>query len=164
MALVGLGLIVGLDWSGLDPDYRWGVIFGLLTAVFYSGYILALRRARQLQPAGSPAADLGVVSLITAAFLFAGSTAFGDGIPLPGYADLWLLAGYALVAQVLGWVLISGSLPRVPASRVGLVLLLQPTLAFVWDVLFFDRPVTASEASGAALAIAAIGLGSRPRR
>jgi len=52
----------------------------------------------------------------------------------------------------------------VPASRVGLILLLQPTLAFIWDVLIFARPFGTQEIAGAALAIAAIGLGSRPRR
>lgn len=161
MALAGLVLIVGTDWSTLERDYRWGVIFGLLTAVAYAAYILALRRARQASPRGSAAADLGTVSLLTALVLFTSSAVGGDGIPLPGAIDFGLLAGYALVAQVFGWLLISRSLPRVPASRAGLALLLQPTLAFVWDVLFFSTPFSARQAAGAALAIAAIGIGSR---
>ena len=61
----------------------------------------------------------------------------------------------------LGWVLISSSLRHVPASSVGLILLVQPTLAIVWDVLFFARPFGAREGVVAALTLFAIWLGSR---
>lgn len=164
MAVIGLGMIVGFEWASLDEQYRRGILFGLLTAVFYAAYILALRRARAESPAGSIVSDLMIVSLVSAGFLFAGAGLGGEGISIPDPRSAWLLAGYALVAQVVGWLLISGSLPHVPASRVGLILLLQPTLAFLWDVLIFARPFGPREAAGAALAIIAIGLGSRPQR
>jgi drug/metabolite transporter (DMT)-like permease len=164
MAFVGLGLIVGFDWRSLDTEYRWGIFFGLATALFYSAYILSLRRARAASPQGSIASDLMIVSLVSAGCLYVGSGVGGAGIALPDPGAAWMLAAYALVAQVVGWLLISGSLPHVPASRVGLILLLQPTLAFIWDVLIFARAFGARETVGAALAIAAIGLGSLPRR
>ena len=69
-----------------------------------------------------------------------------------------------MVTQVFGWLLISSSLAGLPASRVGLVLLTQPTFAYVWDVLFFAKPVGMTEAGGAGLALLAIYLGSRSRR
>ena len=59
------------------------------------------------------------------------------------------------------WELTSSSLPLVPASRVGLVLLLQPIFTYMWDVLFFDQPMTLMKLTGAVLALAAIWLGSR---
>lgn len=164
MAILGIGLVVGFEWRSLDADYRWGIFFGLSTALFYSAYILALRRARAASPEGSIASDLMIVSLVSAACLYAGSGMAGPGITLPDPGSAWLLAAYALVAQVVGWLLISGSLPHVPASRVGLILLLQPTLAFIWDILIFARAFGPRELAGAALAIAAIGLGSLPRR
>jgi len=105
-----------------------------------------------------------LVSFVSAAALGFGAAGSGESLVIPTPADGLLLAAYALVAQVLGWILISGGLPRVPASRVGLILLTQPTLAFVWDVLIFNRPFNGREALGAALAIAAIGLGSQPGR
>ncbi len=164
MAFFGLVLIIGFEWSSLDEDYRWGILFGLSTALFYSAYILSLRRARAASPQGSIASDLMIVSLVSAAGLYVGSGVGGAGITLPDPGAAWMLAAYALVAQVVGWLLISGSLPHVPASRVGLILLLQPTLAFIWDVLIFAREFGPRETAGAALAIAAIGLGSLPRR
>ena len=46
--------------------------------------------------------------------------------------------------------------------QAGLALLLQPTLSFVWDVLFFARPMSATELLGAGIALLAIYVGSRP--
>jgi drug/metabolite transporter (DMT)-like permease len=40
-------------------------------------------------------------------------------------------------------------------------LLLQPTLSFAWDIIFFGRALTAIEAVGAVIALMAIFLGSR---
>lgn len=162
LALIGLALIVGPEWNALGEDYRLGVIFGLLTAVCYAGYLLSLRRARRVASRTSPAADVAVVSLLTAIFLAISAQLTGESLSIPTLYDGAVLSGYAIVAQVLGWVLISGSLARVPASLAGLVLLLQPTLAYVWDVTFFDRAISATEVVGAALALGAIYLGSRP--
>lgn len=73
----------------------------------------------------------------------------------------WLaLIGLGIMGQVLGWVFISKGLPQVNASVAGLALLLQPALAFGWDILFFDRPTTMLEYVGAAVVLAAIYLGS----
>ncbi len=160
-AVAGLALIVGVDWSIVAPEYRWGVVFGLLTALFYAAYILSLRRARALEPEGSPARDLALASLMATVLLGLISGAEGTSLVIPTFYDAGLLVGYAVVAQVIGWVLISGSLPYVPPSRVGLILLLQPFLAFVWDVLFFARPTTGRELIGAGLVLVAIFLGSR---
>ena len=161
MSLVGLALIIGFEWSGLSETYRWGIAFGLLTAVFYSSYILALRGSRHTGTPVSPAAGMAVASLVSAIALAGAATAGGESLAIPSAADAGLLAAYALVAQVLGWILISGSLNQVPASRVGVILLLQPTLAFVWDVLFFGREFGFRELLGATLALTAIYIGSR---
>lgn len=163
MALVGLAMIVGFDWSALGRDYRWGIVYGLVTALAYAGYLLCLRSARMRARGVTPAGDLAVASLVCAALLWLAAAAEPVSLAIPTLADGALLVAYALVAQVLGWVLISGSLGRVPAATVGLLLLLQPTLAFVWDVLFFDRSFGLREGAGASLALVAIYLGSRPR-
>lgn len=171
LAVVGLGLIVGLRWDLLDDQYRWGLILGLLTAGAYATYILCLRWATMHVPAGdaagatpparAPARDLALASLIAAGLLGVGAWVEGESLIVTSLRDGGLLVAYALVAQVLGWILISSALGHVPASRVGLILLLQPALAFVWDVLLFARPVTVRESVGATLALAGIYFGSR---
>ena len=57
------------------------------------------------------------------------------------------------------WVLISSGLPGLAASRAGLLLLLQPTLAFVWDLVLFARPTSPIELLGAVMTLVAIYLG-----
>ncbi len=160
LALIGLGLIIGLDWRELGSGYRLGIVFGLLTAVCYAAYILSLRRVR-IGARSSTAGDLAVVSLVSAAFLALGALVGNASLTIPSWQDAGILVAYAAVAQVLGWILISGSLSQIPPSRVGLILLLQPLLAFVWDVLFFARAFTPIEGIGALLALLAIYLGSR---
>lgn len=171
LAVVGLGLIVGLRWDLLDDQYRWGLILGLTTAGAYATYILALRWATTRVPAANatgatpparaPGRDLALASMIAAALLGIGALVEGESLIVTSVRDGGLLVAYALVAQVLGWMLISSALGHVPASRVGLILLLQPALAFVWDVLLFARPVTVRESVGATLALVGIYLGSR---
>ena len=59
----------------------------------------------------------------------------------------------------MGWILITNALPKIRASLSGLILLLQPALAFVWDVLFFQRPTTPVNWLGVLVALVAIYLG-----
>jgi drug/metabolite transporter (DMT)-like permease len=162
LAFAGLILIVGVDWDVLDQDYRWGILYGLVTAVAYAAYILCLRRARLGARQVTVVGDLAVASLFSAGALLLVAVGEGASLEIPTVRDGGLLVGYALVAQVLGWLLITSSLKEVPASMVGLLLLFQPTLAFIWDVLIFDRGFGLAEVSGAALALFAIYLGSRP--
>ncbi len=67
------------------------------------------------------------------------------------------------MTQALAWAMISYCLPGIEASRAGLVLLLQPALSFVWDVLLFNRLTGVVGWLGVAMVLAAIymGMGSR---
>ena len=161
MALFGLSLIVGFEWSSLELDYRAGVLFGLLTALSYAAYLLSLRSARLRSKGTSPQGDLAIASMVSAAVLFVVAIAEGVPMTIPTVGDAALLVAYALVAQVVGWILIIGGLGRIPASTVALLLLLQPTLAFLWDVLFFSRSFGMQEAAGATLSLISIYLGSK---
>ncbi|MBT8136791.1 MAG: DMT family transporter [Gammaproteobacteria bacterium] len=161
LALLGLTLLVGLDWSILSPEKRAGVWLGLATAVFYAGYLLCLREARARAVDRTAAGDLALVSLTTAVFLGAASFYAGETLVVEQATDAAWLTTYAIGSQVIAWVLISSGLPHIPASRAGLLLLLQPTLSFVWDILFFHRPVAAHEAAGLVIALFAIWLGSQ---
>jgi drug/metabolite transporter (DMT)-like permease len=64
LALLGLVMIVGLDWQSLPGDYRLGVIFGLLTAIMYAGYLLSLRAARVNSESRLPLSEVAVVSIV----------------------------------------------------------------------------------------------------
>ena len=161
LALIGLGMIVGFDWQSLPGDYRLGVILGLLTAIVYAGYLLTMRFSRQAAAVDMPTREIAVVSLVSAALLGMSALAEGQSLAVTSAADFGWLAAYGILSHCLGYILIVSSLPQVSTTEAGLALLLQPTLSFVWDVLFFARPMTPIELSGAAIAIGAIYLGSR---
>jgi drug/metabolite transporter (DMT)-like permease len=160
LAIAGLVLVIGLDWKDLPGDYQYGVVFGLLTAVCYAGYMLCMRQARLHSVHSVPIREIAVMSLLVTVML--GATAFGEGVSLaiPTALDAaWLLL-YGVLCSAIGMMFIASSLARVSTAEVGLALLLQPTCSFLWDILFFGRSLTGLEASGAVLALAAIYLGS----
>jgi drug/metabolite transporter (DMT)-like permease len=161
LALTGLALIVGLDWQRLPEDYRLGVVFGLLTAVAYAGYMLTMRDVRSRSEYRLPAREVAVISIASAVLLAISALAEGESLVIPTYTDAaWLLA-YGVLSNCLGMLFIASSLPHVSTTEAGLALLLQPTLSFAWDVVFFARPLTTTELVGAIIALAAIYLGSR---
>lgn len=161
-AFAGLYLVVGVKWGELALTFKWGILLGLITAVCYTAFLLTLRRARRLPPASRPSA-MGTVVIISfvAAACLAGFVALrGESFAIPDGGTGALLVAYGLVGQVLGWVLVSSGVPGMEVSRLGLLLLLQPSLAFVWDMSFFGRPTTALDIVGVVVALAAIYLGT----
>jgi drug/metabolite transporter (DMT)-like permease len=164
LAVTGLYLIVGLTWNDLATTSKLGVTLGLLTAVVYAGFMLCLRQARRIAPERHPVADLCIASLTAAGFLIPFALVSGESLAITTYSDFgWMLA-YALVGQVFGWLFIASALPHLPTTQIGLALLLQPVLAYVWDVVIFDRQLAGTEIVGAMIAMFAIYLGSRPRK
>ena len=163
IAVMGLFLIVGLRWNDVASSYRTGVIAGLLAAAAYGGYLLVLRQSQSSGRILHPVVNLGWISIATASLLLWLTPVQGESLVIPDLETGMVLAAYALVAQVAGWLLISYGLPGLGAGRAGLILLLQPTLAFVWDVLFFHRTVHPAELIGALLALAGIYLGTTSR-
>jgi drug/metabolite transporter (DMT)-like permease len=162
LALLGLVLIVGRDWNALPEDYKLGVIFGILTAITYASYMLFLRAARMMSTFRAPTRELAVVSVMCMVMMAATVMVEGESLMIPTYEDLSWLVAYGVLSHCIGWLFIASSLSEVTSVEAGLALLLQPTLSFVWDVLFFDRPMTVTELVGAGTALAAIYIGSRP--
>ncbi|HET8552529.1 MAG TPA: DMT family transporter [Gammaproteobacteria bacterium] len=162
VAILGLFLLVGADWTQMSADYHVGIWLGLLTSICYASYILALRASRVRCAAGySDIAGIAVVSLGAAVLLAGAVLGGGESFAIPSWRDGGVLLAYGFCAQVAGWVLISKSLLRLKASQVGLILLLQPVLAFVWDVLFFHGRFDAVQVAGAVIALVAIWLGQQ---
>ena len=162
LALLGLALIVGFDWDALSPDYKLGIVLGFLTAAAYACYLLTLRYIRARSTFRVPTREMAVISVICAAMMAVSVFAEGQSLSIPSYEDLGWLVAYGVLSHALGWLFIASSLSEVTSVEAGLALLLQPALSFVWDVLFFGRPMSAIEFAGAGLTLVAIYLGSRP--
>lgn len=160
LALFGLFLILGSGDLN-SKGYLAGIMFGLLTAISYAGYILCLRQARSGQDAHiTTLQEVTMVTVLTVFILGIYLMVNNISFVLPAKDIGWMFL-YGLISQTIGWLLITSSLPYLPTSRVALILLLQPTLAYVWEVLIFDRLVTPLEAIGAFIAMLAIYIGSQ---
>ncbi len=163
VVFAGVVLISGVIGSGAyGDDPLLGVVFGVLTAITYALFILILRHgnADQRRPAG-PLFD---ATLSAAVFSALGGLAVGDIEWAPGLeAQAWLVL-LALSSQVLGWLLISVSLPRLPAVLTSIVLMLQPVCTvFLGAVLLSEAP-SAVQLVGVAVVIAGVAVATvRPR-
>lgn len=162
LAFGGLVLITGVDVSALSGQLRAGVLLGLLTAFFYSLYIMSMKQAMTASSISGPAAML-MISLFCTGFMFLVGVARGLSFAVTEGDALLALAGVGVLSTTLGWSLISTAIRMVPATLAGLVLLLQPALAMVWDVLFFQRPTGIRDVSGVVMILLAIYLGSQRR-
>ena len=163
VAVAGLYLVVGRGFAGQTPEFRLGVGYGLATALFYGLFILTLKKAVTDQGRAGPMAAMAVLSLAGAALLGPVAVLGGDSLALPTTVSVWALVGLGVIGQGIGWLSISHGLAGARPALAGLVLLLQPTLSYVWDVLFFAKPTGPVELAGVALALAGIYVGSTQR-
>ena len=159
MAFCGLFFITGVDWGSLLPDFKLGVGFGFLAAIFYSGYLLTLKESMRDPSVGAMSAMLMVSFSGTLVLGTVGMTT-GASFVIPDVSSLMALLGVGILSTTVGWSLISSAVRHVPATVAGLVLLLQPALAFVWDVMIFQRPTGLYEVVGIVLILTAIYIGS----
>jgi drug/metabolite transporter (DMT)-like permease len=161
LGFVGLWLLVGLDWHAVGDQYRLGVVLGVLTGVAYAIYMLTTRHVQRTGRVRlAPAQLLCVSSLLCAMVLGLAASIEGDSFVLPDLRATSSLFGLAFVGQVVGWVLLTRAMPQLPASLIGLLLLLQPALSFVFDVILFARPTSATDWIGVALSLLGIFIGS----
>ncbi|MEM1262823.1 MAG: DMT family transporter [Pseudomonadota bacterium] len=163
LALLGLALIVGIDWNALPADYRRGVIFGVLTGLSYALYLLTLRRVTAATRSGIPMAEIAIMSLVSAVFLAGIAGGEGESLAVTDTAAIGWLVAYGVLAHVLGWLLIASGIAQVSPAVFGLSLLAQPVLTYIWDILIFGRSVGLIEFVGGAITLAAVFIGGASR-
>jgi drug/metabolite transporter (DMT)-like permease len=164
IVLLGVVLISGVVGAGAyGDDPLLGVIYGLLTALTYALFLLILRQGNTdlRRPAG-PLFDATLSAAVCSALA---GVAIGDLDLVPDLeAQAWLVL-LALSSQVLGWLLISLSLPRLPAVLTSILLMLQPvSTVFLGAVLLSESP-SAVQLSGVAIVLAGVALATlQPRQ
>ncbi|MFN2470946.1 MAG: DMT family transporter [Gaiellaceae bacterium] len=163
VAFAGVLLISGvLEEDAYGDNPVLGAIFGIGTGIAYSAFLLTLRQgSADLRRTAGPLFDATLASALGALVLGAASRDFD---PLPSWqAQAWLVV-LALSAQVLGWLLIARSLPRLPAVLTSVLLMLQPVLAVLLAAVLVDEAPSALQLGGAALILASLLLASMRRR
>jgi len=155
VVLIGVVLISGVIGSGAyGANPLLGVILGLMTGLAYGGFILVQRGANADQR--RPASPLFDATLSTAVITLA------VGLPL-GEIDLvptWPAHGYllllALGIQVCGWLLISISLPRLPAALTSVVLTIQPVASVLLGMWILSEAPSALQLLGVVFIVAGL--------
>lgn len=163
IVLAGVLLVsgaLGTDAYGDHPGL--GVVLGLGTSMAYAGFILVHRRGASdlRRPAGPLFEATLVTAVVTAVFgQLTGDVAF---IPTwPGHG--WLIV-LALTSQVAGWLLLSVSLPRLPAALSSMLLLLQPVGALALGAIVLGEHPSLVQFAGVGLILAGVVVAARGRR
>ena len=160
-ALVGVGMLVrtslGFSQTGLVGD-----AFGVITAMFYAAYILAVKGLRDR---GETTLHLmAATSTITAVFLFPVALASGDQmLPATAYG-WWILVGLALVSHAAGQGLIAYALAHLPAAFSSVSLLLQPVMAALFAWLILSESLVPLQILGGLVVLVGIYLARRGSR
>jgi drug/metabolite transporter (DMT)-like permease len=163
IALVGVILISGAFEKGAyGRNPGLGVAFGILTALSYSGFLLVLRAGNK--DVRRPAGPLFDATLVSGLACIPIGLVWGN----LDWAPDWKAQGYllllALSSQALGWLLISITLPRLPAALTSVLLTFQPVLSvlFAWAIL--SESPSGLQLGGVACVLAGLLIVSAGRR
>jgi drug/metabolite transporter (DMT)-like permease len=158
LALFGVTLLVrsSLQFSATALA---GDALGVVTAMFYAGYILAVKGLRDR---GETALRImAVTSTLTAILLLPAALASGEQF-FPATAAGWrVLLGLALVSHAAGQGLIAYALAHLPAAFSSVGLLLQPVVAALFAWLLLAEPLAALQMAGGLIVLAGIYLARR---
>jgi drug/metabolite transporter (DMT)-like permease len=154
-ALAGVALLVhtSLEFSstGLAGD-----ALGVVTAMFYAGYLLAVKALRDR---GEVTLHLmAVTTTITALLLFPVALAAGEPMIPHSAAGWWLLIGLALVSHAAGQGLIAFALAHLPAAFSSVSLLFQPVMAALFAWLLLAEPLVPLQIAGGVIVLVGIYL------
>jgi drug/metabolite transporter (DMT)-like permease len=163
--VVGAGVVLisgALEQGAYGSNPPLGALYGVLTAGAYSGFLLVLREgSRDLR---RPAGPLFTATLASALGCAAIGAVVGDLDLTPSWSATGWLILLALSSQVAGWLLISASLPRLPAVVTSILLTLQPVCSVLFAALIVDESPSLLQLAGAACILAGLVIATVGRR
>jgi drug/metabolite transporter (DMT)-like permease len=152
VALAGVVLLIGSDFA-LQARALFGDALGFATAIFYAGYLLAIKELRARFATTSILASSGLVTAATLLPLaLISETKF-----VPQTPHAWgILAALALISHVGGQGLIAYALARLPAAVAAVGLLLQPVTAALAASALLGERISAMQVLGMALVLTGV--------
>lgn len=159
IALIGAAMLVGAKTAIAAPEHKlMGDALGLTSAIFYAGYQLAIKEARNRY---STIRLMAWSSTISAAALLPCALLMPGPI-FPVHAWGWLpLLGLALIAQIGGQTVIAYALAHLPASLSSVSLLIQPLTATIAAWALFHEAMGTLQMIGGALLLWGIYLSKK---
>lgn len=158
LCIAGGAALAGQSW-GFAPERLLGDFYGLITAVFFGCYMLAIRAARANLPAGALAF---VSTAITTAILFVVALAMEPTLIPQSLGGAAALLALAIVSQVTGQGLLAVALGTLPATFSSLVIFLEAVAAAAFAWVFLGEALGALQIGGGLLILLGIFV-ARPR-
>lgn len=161
VVLIGAILIsgvVGTGAYGVNPQL--GVAIGTATALFYAGYLLIIRRGTS--DIRRPAGPVAIATASTMVVALVEGFVVGDLNLVPSWPSHFWLILVGLTSQSIGYLLISMSLPRLPAAIVSIILLAQPVATVLLARVLLDEIPSWFQAGGVLLIVGGIALATIP--
>jgi drug/metabolite transporter (DMT)-like permease len=157
IGVIGLFLCLSDNWQQAGSQYKLGILFGIFTALAYSGYTVTLKKASfQNKQLTNPVHNLLIISLFSSILLAVIVLIENNSFTIKSSSDLLWMLCYGVICHVFGWVFILKGMQTISVVSVGIILIAQPILSFIWDVLFFNRAISLIEISGICIVIAAL--------
>jgi len=151
----GVLLVSGaLEHGAYGANPARGALLGIATGFAYAAYLLVQRQGSM--DLRRPAGALFEMSLVAAVL----SLAFGLAIGVDDLAPTWPSAGWlitlALTSQVVGWLLITFSLPRLPAALTSMILTIQPIASVGLGAILLGQDPSVLQLCGVAFILAGV--------
>jgi drug/metabolite transporter (DMT)-like permease len=164
LVCAGVLLVSGaLEQGAYGANPGRGAVFGIACGFSYASFILIQRHG--LMDLAHPAGlllDTSIVASITAAIL---GLILGAHDLVPAWPSAGWLMVLALTSQVLGWMLITVSLPRLPAAMTSLILTIQPIGSVLFGAILLSQDPSLLQLGGCALIVlglVSVAVGRRP--
>jgi drug/metabolite transporter (DMT)-like permease len=162
VVLVGIVLISGVGGGAYGAAPVRGVVLGLLTALFYSGYLILMRRgAHDLR---RPAGPVAIATASTAAAAAVIGFLTGELDSVPTARSLGWLTLLGITSQSAGYLLIAVSLPRLPSILTSILLLAQPVATMALAMALLGEAPSGLQLAGVGLVIGGIAAAVRGGR
>jgi drug/metabolite transporter (DMT)-like permease len=151
-ALAGAFILIGhrLDFGS---NYMTGNLLGLLTAVFYGSYLLAVSLVRSNYRTMTVMAWSSVGTLIV---LLPITLLRGESLVPHTFHGMLMLLALAVVSHVGGQGLIAYALAKLPAALSSITLLIQPVIATVLGAYLFHEYLSVTEFAGGVIILIGI--------
>ena len=158
VAIAGMFVLVGPNFF-TGGTRLLGDALAAFTAMFYAGYMLAIKVARDR---GASTLNLMAWSTTITAIALLPVALLSPQPMLPAGPSGWLvLLGLALVTQILGQGLIAYAFAHLPASLSSVSLLIQPVVATLAAFVLFHEPVGIAQVAGGAIVLGGIWLAKK---
>jgi drug/metabolite transporter (DMT)-like permease len=162
LAVLGVLLISGaLDHGAYGRAPTRGTLLGAGAGVTYVGFLLLLRRAGA--DLRRPAGPLFEATAVALPLCVIAGVVIGDARLVPSWPSAGWLITLAITSQVLGWLLITTSLPRLPAAMTSVLLTVQPVGSVALGALILGESPSPLQLVGVALIVTALLTAGRAR-